>query len=376
MFDPAQADGLELPVTAVYSRAEMYLIRVLRDALIRLGDTPDWAEAQLLAIRQERGNIEGMAQVLQERAPELMRESIDAAYVRGKVAAEAELEEVAQAGYGFATAPGTTAVNTGAVVALTAEAAGAMSVVHQNILRNSEDIWRRIVAEASGFTVTGAMTPQQAMSRAYTRMAREGLGFFTDRRGRKWGLDTYAEMAVRTATNRALRAGHTDSMVEHGVDLVVISSHPNPAPMCAPYERKVLSLTGMYSAGRHRVEDNIVNVTATMAEAESNGLHHPNCRHTHSAYIPGFTDLTPPPADPDNRGYKATQEQRRLEREIRASKRMEQAAITDDDKRQATSRVRAYQAKLRDHISKHDLPRRRHREQLRRPANTRVAADY
>lgn len=373
-FDPAQADGLEHPIVAIYARAELYLIRVLRDAMIRMGDTPDWAEAQLMMIRQERGNIEGMAQVLHERAPHLIHRSIDSAYVRGVVAAEAELGAMPEeTGYGFDTAPGTTAVNDAAVVAMAAETTQSMSQVHQGIFRNSEDIFRQVVSEASGYTVTGVMTPQQAISRAYTRMAREGLGFFRDRAGRKWGLDTYAEMSVRTATNRALRTGHTDSLLEHGVDLVVVSSHANPAPWCAPYERKVLSLNGRLPAGTHTVDDNIVPVYATMSEAEAAGYRHPNCRHSESAYIPGFTNLTPPPADPDHRGYKATQEQRRLEREIRASKRMETAAITDADKTTATSRKRRYQAKLRDHVDKWNLPRRRHREQMRRPANGRVA---
>lgn len=373
-FDPAQAEGLENPVTAIYSRAELYLIRVIRDALMRLGESPDWANAQLLMIRQERGNLEGMAQVLSERSALAVRQSIDAAYIKGVISAEVELGQLPEStGYGFATPVGTTALNDAAVIALASETTRTLGAVHQGILRNAEDIYRRVVADATGFTVTGAMTPQQAISRAYTRMAREGLGFYRDSAGRKWGLDTYSEMAVRTSTNRALRAGHTNSMVEHGVDLVVISSHANPAPMCAPYERKVLSLTGRYSPGTHRVDDNIVQVTATMAEAEANGLHHVNCRHSHSAFIPGFTNLTPPPEDVDHAGYKATQEQRRLEREIRASKRMGEAAITDEDKTNAKRRERAYQKRLREHIGKWDLPRRRHREQTRRPANGPVA---
>ena len=61
--------------------------------------------------------------------------------------------------------------------------------------------------------------------------------------------------------------------------------------------------------------------------------------------------------------------QRRLEREIRKSRRMEQAALSDDAKRTASERKRAYEKKLREHIKEHDLPRRRHREQIRKPGN-------
>lgn len=46
---------------------------------------------------------------------------------------------------------------------------------------------------------------------------------------------------------------------------------------------------------------------------------------------------------------------------------MEAAAISDVDKQAARQRMRTYQAKLRDHVEKNDLPRRRHREQLKKP---------
>lgn len=377
MLDPQSTRGLEARAVEIYGRAELYLIRVIRDAIIKAGEAPTWAEAQLLAIRQERGRIQGMAAALEKQSINLWLETIDAAYASGVIAAETELASIPESAKGFFNAaPGSTVVNDAAVLALASESVGAMSQLHQGILRATDDIWRRITAEAAGYTTSGAMTPQQAAQRAFTRMSRDGLGFFTDRAGRKWGLDTYAEMSVRTATNRALRAGHSDTMVEHGVDLVVVSSHPNPAPQCAPYERKVLSLTGRFQAGTHRIGDSIVGVAGTMAEAEADGLHHPNCRHRYSAYVPGFTNIDTPKPDPGHEGYQATQKQRYLERQIRASKRMEAAAIDPRDVDTAKQRIRTYQAKLRDHIKEHDLPRRRHREQLKQAKENNATANY
>jgi len=352
----------------------MYLVEVIRRALIRTGESPTWAEAQLLAIRQERGNIEGMAGALHKRLGTTWRSTIDAAYLRGQIEAEKELASLPQHLRPAPAAP--SFESSAAVYALVSEAITTMEPVHRNLVRRVDDIWRRIGVEATGYSVTGVMTTQQAAQRAFTRMAREGLPFYVDKRGRKWGLDTYAEMAVRTATNKALRAGHTDTMVEHGIDLVVVSSHKNPAPQCAPFERKVLSLTGKFAPGTHRIDDNIVNVKATMRDAEASGLHHPNCRHTHSAYIPGYTRVSDVPYDDDDSGYKATQKQRYYERQIRASKRMEAAAIDETDVRAARQRTKAYQAKLRDHVSKHDLPRRRHREQVRKPASGAVGLSF
>lgn len=374
MYNPDVLDKVGDTIVATYERAELYLIQVIRNALIKTGEEPEWAMAQLLAIRQERYRVDGLVAELQTRSPELWAQTVDEAYVRGVIQAEQELGQLTRAGF-FQAAPGETVINNMAVQAIAAESVVAMTNVHRQILRRTEDAWRAIVKEATGYTITGAMTPQQAAQRAFTRMARDGMGFFIDKAGRKWGLDTYAEMAVRTATTRALLAGHTDTMVERGVDLVVVSAHPNPAPVCAPYERKVLSLTGQYPSGTHRVNDAIVHVTATLSEAVDNGLLHPNCRHRFSAYVPGFTDLTPPTPDEDHAGYKATQKQRYLERQIRASKRMEAAAIDEHELRSAQQRRRNYQAQLRDHVDKHNLPRRRHREQLRKPG-TITAADY
>lgn len=374
MYNPEVLDKVGDNIVATYERAELYLIRIIRDALIKTGEEPEWAMAQLLAIRQERYRVDGLVAELQTRSPELWARTVDEAYVRGMLQAEQELGILESSGF-FQAAPGNTVVNNMAVQAIAAESVVAMTNVHRQILRRTEDAWRAIVAEASGYTITGAMTPQQAAQRAFTRMARDGMGFFVDSAGRKWGLDTYAEMATRTATTRALIAGHTDTMIQRGVDLVVVSAHPNPAPVCAPYERKVLSLSGKYPAGTHRIGDAIVPVAATLDEAVENGLLHPNCRHRFSAYVPGFTDLTPPTPDEGNVGYKATQKQRYLERQIRASKRMEAAAIDEHDLRTAQQRRRNYQAQLRDHIEKHDLPRRRHREQLKTPGG-RVTADF
>lgn len=364
MYDVAALDTIGGEVTATYERAELFLIRVIRDALAKMQDEPDWARAQLLAIRQERYRVEGAMAVLQRQAPELALKTVDEAYVRGALEAEREIAQLANAGIINPTT--SMALNDAAVVALSSELVSSLAGVNGGILRRVEDIWRTIVAEAAGYSVTGAMTTFEAAQRSYTRMAREGLGFFVDSAGRKWSLDTYAEMATRTATTKALMAGHTDRMVQSGVDLVVVSSHPNPAPQCAPFERKVLSLTGR-DTGRVVRDGHAVTATATLDRAIEDGLFHPNCRHVLSAYIPGATNLTPPKPDVNHEGYKATQHQRYLERQVRASKRMEAAAVTPEAKQAARQRARAYQARIREHINKHNLPRRRHREQLRKP---------
>ncbi len=245
----------------------------------------------------------------------------------------------------------------------------ALDKAARNIPRNTTTAWGRIIDDAVNRTVAGDLTIQQAMQQAMDDAAKAGIGFYRDAAGRKWGLDTYAEMAIRTGTNNALIDAHTAELVDIGIDLVIVSSHANPAPVCAPYERKVLSLTGEHPAGKHTVDGHTVTVKDTLNGARAQGFEHPNCRHSVTAFLPGFTEGTPPAVDPDHVGYKATQKQRYYEREIRKSRRMGQAAIDEDGRKNAEARRRQYEAKLREHIRDHDLPRRRHREKLRQPGN-------
>lgn len=355
------ARGFEERVVAYYARAETYLIELIADAVRRTGDAPNWAEALLVDVRRLRGAVEGMNTAVWEKTPGEMMQAVDQAYTRGVIHGRADVQDAVPA------PPPVQPINHAAVVSMASEGARSLFSVHQSLYRRFDDAVRTIIHEASGLTVVGATTPQQAMRQALNGMAKRGMGFYRDQSGRKWALDAYAEMATRTTTTNALRAGYTDSLVDAGFDLVVVSSHKNPAPQCAPFERKVLSLTGKYGSGSHRVGDSIVHVKATMRDAEASGLHHPGCRHTTSLYQPGVTPLRAPEPDTGHEGYKATQKQRYLERQIRASKRLEAAAVTDEDAKKARDRIRSYQQKLREHIAEHDLPRRRHREALRVP---------
>jgi transposase len=90
---------------------------------------------------------------------------------------------------------------------------------------------------------TGARPPPEPLD----RFAAHGVTGYRDPAGRNWLLETYAEMATRTATGQAHLTGTLDRYREQGRDLV-ISDSPRNAP-CRPYEGNVLSNFG---AGGHR----------------------------------------------------------------------------------------------------------------------------
>ena len=151
-FDPQAAQGIGDNIIAVYARAELYLIEVIRDAIIAAGEAPTWAEAQLLAIRQQRGRIQGISAELQRLSPTLWEDVTQRAFLRGQIEAEKELANIP------GLTPAATVINDAAVYALAAEQVGRFSQIHRGILRRTDDIWRAINAEVTGMTVTGSMT--------------------------------------------------------------------------------------------------------------------------------------------------------------------------------------------------------------------------
>lgn len=101
-----------------------------------------------------------------------------------------------------------------------------------------------------------------------------GLASLVDKGGKKWSLDRYAEMLIRTKTVEARNRGLANRMAENGYDLVKVSTHGTDHKECAVWEGKILSLTGN-TAGY-----------PTVQEATEAGLFHPNCKHAINVYIP------------------------------------------------------------------------------------------
>jgi hypothetical protein len=175
----------------------------------------------------------------------------------------------------------------------------------------------------------GAQTRRQAAQSALDRFANRGVTGFVDRAGRRWELESYTEMALRTANGRAQVAGTLDRLQAGGIGLVIVSNHPQECPLCRPWEGKVLSITGTVPAGV--VLDDGAVVAGSVAQAQVDGLQHANCRHTLTAYVPGLTVAPGHTADPA--GDRARQEQRRLERGVRQWRRREAVALDEPARR-------------------------------------------
>ena len=252
-------------------------------------------------------------------------------------------------------------------------------------LRSALDSYQQILSTPAALNATGVLTRRKATQDALNGFAARGIEGFTDKAGRTWHIDTYAEMATRTGAANSLRTAYEGELVARGEDLVIVTGNTYTCRLCSPWQDKVLSLTGLYPRGTHRLPSAVgdgyvtVHVAGTLEEAREAGLHHPNCTHSEGLYLPGATVIEPGTMGVrDAETYDASQKQRALEREIRKQKRLLVAAITGEAESKARAAIRGYQAQIRELLAEHPkLQRKRYREAVPKPSGfhtwTRVA---
>lgn len=252
-----------------------------------------------------------------------------------------------------------------------------------NALREVDDIFRQAAEKATADHATGT----QAAQRMLDHLADHGITVFTDARGREWDLAAYCEMATRTAATRLSLLTQLGLMGPAGMDLVVVD---NPSGMpgcrkCAPYEGRVLSLSGRHLVGELAAvtdgngQRRSANVVSSLADAVAHGLLHPNCRHYLVPFVDGAVHLPlvgsqrgfiqggqpiyrPVPAAHDSAAYAAEQHQRALERAVRAADARRQVALTPLARGRARTQLGAARQQLAAHVAEHGLTRQRYRE--------------
>lgn len=332
----------------IYGDAVARLLDVVARRMARGIDEPGWAEAKLLDLIGLRADAQSIIDDLAEHGPPAVRKAIEDAFESGRVGAARQLR--------ITMSPWT---NTSAVDALARETVGRLRIAEHGILRSIDDVYRQIVAEVSApGVVTGTETLTQSIQRALNRFADRGITGFIDTAGRNWSIESYAEMATRTATSRAMIEGRLGEYRANGRELVIVSDHPQECELCRKWEGKILAIAGPWRKG-DTLEDG-AKVAGTLDDARRDGLYHPNCRHDCRPYIVGLTRPYSGTEDPE--GDAQRQEQRRLERQVRKWKNREAVAVDDRSAKIAKAQRRVAEERLSGHIRDHDLKRQRHRE--------------
>lgn len=203
------------------------------------------------------------------------------------------------------------------------------------LLRSTLDIYRSVIGIMSRKAALGIDTRITVARKVLFKFAGEGITGFVSRDGKRYDIASYVEMATRTTTLNTFREGRVLGITSRDNDLIIISSVPNPSPLCKPYERTVLSVSGKTKG------------YPTLAEAKGNGLFHPNCRHSFTAYLPGVTQIGKTDADKGYDNYEETQEQRYYERKVREWKRRLAVATTPEEEKKANAKIKEWRDKAK-----------------------------
>lgn len=226
-----------------------------------------------------------------------------------------------------------------------------------------------ILNTSAGEVVTGVSTYNQAMRDAVRKMVDNGLTGFVDHGGHRWSPEAYVAMDIRTTMYNTSRAAIWERADSYGCDTYQVSSHNGARPLCAPWQAKVISRSN--TSGM--VEDLHGNKVRVYAQSETSygqaaGLFGVNCRHYPMTFIPGFSTLKGQPQDEQENAktYEQTQEQRGLERKLRAEKRdlevLKAQGASPEAINAQKERVRNASADIDDFCKETGLPRRRNRE--------------
>lgn len=168
---------------------------------------------------------------------------------------------------------------------------------------------------------TGAFSYDQAVNDCVKRLAQSGLRSIDYASGRTYQLDTATRMCVRTGMSQLAGKVMEENLKSTGQDLVITSQHMGSRPEHAPWQNKVFSYSG-----KNKKYPDFFKETGY---GTAGGLKGVNCTHDFYPFWEGASVIPedikePKPVKVNGKEYtyyQATQQQRKMERDIRATKR-------------------------------------------------------
>ncbi|MBP1889861.1 hypothetical protein J2Z53_001444 [Clostridium moniliforme] len=224
-----------------------------------------------------------------------------------------------------------------------------------SVLRKMDDVYRQTIFKTHMYLQSGTKTINQAIDMATKDFLDKGINSIVYKDGKRVNIASYAEMCLRTASQRATFLGEGKKRDEYGIHLVVVSAHSNTCKMCEPWQGKIL-IDDVFSHGTK--EDGEYTL---LSKAITEGLLHPNCRHTLVTYFPGITRM---PVVPDGKEaiklYEAEQKQRYYERQLRKWKRIEVGSVDAKNVNDASKRIKDIKIQLNKLLQDNRQLRRSH----------------
>lgn len=265
-YSKAQLIAIEQQLSGAYHEAEKRLIAILGQV-----ELSDWQRARAA---DQLAQVQAVLDALGEHTEAWADTHVPTLYAEGLSGADELLDA---AGAGLPVPQGFARLHTESIQILGENIVMRYDEVLQTVGRRADDFFRQ-AGLLSLQEATALGTDRRSASRLMVQQLKEkGITGFVDARGTEWSLGTYAEMHARTVSRECTNLGTQNRLRERGHDLVQVSDHGGACEKCAPWEGEILSISGESSE------------YPSVAEAEADGLFHPNCVHVLVPWIPGYS---------------------------------------------------------------------------------------
>lgn len=269
-------EGGVADLAATYRDAQRRIAALVRAAI---------AAEDLRTAQRRRLQLAAVLALLDQLGAQTDRDARDLVEQAFAQSAERVVGEIAALNIAAPEIPGAFAsVSREAVIALQDSIVGRLDTARRTVGRTVDDVYAQAGRRAALRAVLGAEgSPQTAARQLATdlqrdpkvrRLIRNGGAGFIDKAGKRWALDTYSQMAVRTVTREAVVQGALARMASHGISLARVSLHGDACDICIPWQGKLVSLDGATSSYQGEA------VTTLGALPNGGPPFHPNCRHS------------------------------------------------------------------------------------------------
>lgn len=193
------------------------------------------------------------------------------------------------------------------------------NLVNSKALNMAEKTFRDTVNNVYLQVSAGGKSYQQALEDACSKLAKTGVT-----RVNYDGKTDHADVAIKrmilTSTSQTAGKITLDRCKDYNHNLVEVSSHAGARPSHAKWQGKIYQLKG---SGKY---DNFYSSTGY---GDITGLKGVNCSHDFYPFYEGLSEQTFKPYDEKEnlRIYEQSQQQRKLERELRYEKRKQAAGL-------------------------------------------------
>lgn len=306
--------------------------------------TQEWEIRKLAELGQlNRESLQIIASLTGQN-PELVQAALENAVYTATRDTEPELKKAVKGGHIDPPAADNVIASesiSGALKAYDSQALEKLNLVNTTMLESTLQQYRKVIINTvnierqmqaaqgilntqTGRVVTGTASRQSALRQALSQIHNEGITGFIDRSGRKWSPEAYVNMDIRTTVHNTAIEAVKLRQEDYGVEIFRVSRHGGARPLCYPYQGRYFSwnnTSGTFTDGegkRHRYSP-----LSSTSYGKPAGLFGINCGHEPITVIPGVSiprDRTEQDKEENDKAYAESQEQRRLEREVRYAK--------------------------------------------------------